>query len=74
VTELILNKDLIWSSDWCGEEVGYDHIEIVGLYLTRETEIQLYIDMDTLEILEAWSFDEHDQEIRYDPSLYYIGY
>ncbi|MCA1064836.1 hypothetical protein QTG56_24830 (plasmid) [Rossellomorea sp. AcN35-11] len=74
MTELILNKDLIWSSDWCGEEIGYEHISIVGLYLTRETEIQFYIDMDSLEILEAWTFDEDDQEIRYDPLMYCVNY
>ena len=50
------NRDFIWSSDWDGEEVGFPESSVVGLYNLRvNPDIYLYIDMETLEILDAWA-------------------
>lgn len=57
---LIFNKDLIWQCDNAGDEVGYDNVDIVGLYNLINTTIYLYIDMDTHEVLESW--DENELE------------
>ena len=51
---LELNKDLLWESDWNGDEVGYDDVSIVGLYRLVHTNIHFYIDMETGKVLEAW--------------------
>ncbi|MDK1672801.1 hypothetical protein QOK74_07945 [Staphylococcus saprophyticus] len=60
--DLNTNPDLFrrihWSSDWNGDEVGYPEINVVGLYSYHE--LNLYIDMETLEVLEAW-FDVEDE-------------
>lgn len=60
--DLNTNPDLFrrihWSSDWNGYEVGYPDINVVGLYSYHE--LNLYIDMETLKILEAW-FDVEDE-------------
>lgn len=55
-----LNKDFLWSSDWDGSEVGFPDSAVVGLYNLRvNPDICLYIDMQTLEILDAWaSYDD----------------
>lgn len=50
-------KKLAWHSDWNGDEVGYDDVDVVGYYSYHD--LNLYIDMNTLNILEAW-FDEED--------------
>ena len=52
-----------WQSDWNGYEVGYQHIDIVGLYsLTLEDDqvVYMYINTGTGTILEAWLADEED--------------
>ncbi|MDT0939225.1 hypothetical protein RNT41_04595 [Staphylococcus pseudintermedius] len=46
---------LRWYSDWNGDEVGYDDVDVVGYYSYHD--LNLYIDTSTLNILEAW-FDE----------------
>lgn len=46
---------LRWRSDWNGDEVGYDDVDVVGYYSYHD--LNLYIDTSTLNILEAW-FDE----------------
>ncbi|ELK4158079.1 hypothetical protein Q6858_000676 [Staphylococcus pseudintermedius] len=46
---------LMWHSDWNGDEVGYDDVDVVGYYSYHD--LNLYIDANTLNILEAW-FDE----------------
>lgn len=51
---------LRWSSDWNGYEVGYDDIEVVGLYSVPNLPIDVYIDAGTGKIIEAWSYDEED--------------
>lgn len=49
--------DLIWQSDWGGDEVGFDDVEIVGLYMQVHDDYSLffYIDMDTNQILEIYA-------------------
>ncbi|EJG1247466.1 hypothetical protein ACEVOE_000383 [Staphylococcus pseudintermedius] len=48
---------LRWHSDWNGDEVGYDDVDVVGYYSYHD--LNLCIDVNTLNILEAW-FDEED--------------
>ena len=55
---LEFNKDLLWESDWNGYEVGYEDIEVVGLYKLKDTEIYFYIDMENNKMLEAWHMPE----------------
>lgn len=43
-----------WSSDWNGDEVGYDDVLIVGLYRMRDGNVDYYVDTETGIILEAW--------------------
>lgn len=51
-----LHQNFMWSSDWDGHEVGYPDIPVVGLYTLRvNPNIDVYINMGTLEILEAWT-------------------
>lgn len=49
-----------WQSDWNGDEVGYDDIEVVGLYslsLTDGRTVYMYIDTENGTVLEAWLED-----------------
>jgi len=57
---LEFNKDLLWSSDWNGDEVGYDNVGIVGLYRLRDTDIYFYIDMEENKILEGFQLSEDE--------------
>lgn len=45
-------KRLRWQSDWNGYEVGFEDVEVVGLYQLEDTEIMMYINAETGEILE----------------------
>jgi hypothetical protein len=47
-----------WQSDWNGYEVGYDDVNVVGLYQMLFTNVYLYIDMDTNTVLEYWEEQE----------------
>lgn len=47
-----------WSSDWNGYEVGYDDIDVVGLYSFPHTEVYFYVDVETGTILEMWEMEE----------------
>jgi len=53
---------LHWWSDWNGDEVGYDHILVVGLYgfEYKGKEYGVYIDVETMKALEV--FDYEDEE------------
>lgn len=44
--------DLRWQSDWNGHEVGLDGIAVVGLYQWRDTNVYVYIDTATNEIVD----------------------
>ena len=56
-------EDIYWSSDWNGDEVGYDDIDVVGLYSLKDWSVYFYIDVSTMEILEAWLDPEMESEI-----------
>lgn len=50
-------ENLIWQSDWNGYEVGYDDIDVVGLYAQEQENEDIfyfYIDMEKMRILEFW--------------------
>lgn len=53
-----LFRKLRWSSDWNGYEVGFPDVDVVGYYTYYD--LNFYIDMETLSILEAW-FDEDEE-------------
>lgn len=54
-----LHQNFVWSSDWSGDEVGFPESLIVGLYSLRvNPDIYFYIDMESLEILDAWATQE----------------
>lgn len=53
----IFLEGLVWQSDWNGDEVGFDEVDVVGLYsMEKDTgEIyNFYIDMNELRILDFW--------------------
>jgi hypothetical protein len=52
--------NLAWSSDWNGDEVGYDNIDVVGLYQIPGTEIHMYVDTEEGTILEMWEVKEDE--------------
>jgi hypothetical protein len=61
MVELQFNKDLLWESDWNGDEVGFPWVDVVGLYRLAGTSVYLYIDMSKNKILEAWEMiDDED--------------
>ena len=53
--------DFHWSSDWNGDEVGYDDVDVVGLYTMKAYPINVYIDVMNGKILDAWC-NECDEE------------
>ena len=56
IFENINLKELHWLSDWEGDEVGYDERGVIGLYSYGK--INMYIDMETYEVLEIWLEEE----------------
>ena len=53
----IMLEDLIWQSDWNGDEVGFDDVEVVGLYSHERSDGKVYsyyIDIDKMIILDFW--------------------
>ncbi|WP_180232332.1 hypothetical protein [Priestia megaterium] len=44
-----------WLSDWNGYEVGHRDSSVVGLYQLNNTNIYMYIDMETSKVLEYWN-------------------
>lgn len=52
------HADLKWESDWNGHEVGHpDHL-VVGLYRWRDSNVYMYIDAETFEIVDLWEANE----------------
>lgn len=51
-------RKLHWYSDFNGEEVGYPYSNVVGYYMYHD--LNMYIDMETLDVLELW-FDEEEE-------------
>lgn len=58
----IPSQKLNWNSDWEGHEVGHPDREVVGLYTIKDTSIDLYIDMSTMQVLEVICYEEHVEE------------
>ena len=56
IFENINLKELHWLSDWDGGAVGYDERGVIGLYSYGK--INMYIDMETYEVLEIWLEEE----------------
>lgn len=52
--------NLIWSSDWVGDEVGFPESEVVGLYSQERYDgtYSFYIDMEMNKVLEFWKDEE----------------
>lgn len=52
--------DLVWSSDWNGDEVGYPESGVVGLYSQEREDgsYSFYIDMETGRVLDFWKKDK----------------
>lgn len=57
-----LNSDLLWNSDFNGDEVGYDDVNVAGCYSLRNTGITMYLDVETGDILELWNDDVNEEE------------
>ena len=47
-----------WLSDFNGDEVGYSYSNVIGHYIYHD--LNMYIDMETLNVLELW-FDEEEE-------------
>lgn len=45
------DKELIWQSNWDGHELGYDEVEVIGLYTLKDTTLNFYIDMENNMII-----------------------
>ena len=56
MTVLFELTDLIWSSDWNGDEVGFPESEVVGLYSQERDDgtYSFYIDFEKCKILDFW--------------------
>ena len=56
MTVLFELTDLIWSSDWNGDEVGFPESEVVGLYSQERDDgtYSFYIDFEKFKILDFW--------------------
>lgn len=54
-----------WQSDWNGDEVGFDHLNVVGLYSLAG--VYVYINAETGEIIQVLEGmeDEEDKECNY---------
>ena len=47
-----------WSSDWNGDEVGFDDVDVVGLYSLPDSSISYYVNVENGYVLDAWA-DEY---------------
>lgn len=52
--------DLVWSSGWSGDEIGYPDTEVVGLYSQERDDgrYSFYIDIETYKVLDFWKDEE----------------
>lgn len=51
-------KNLIWQSDFNGDEVGFDNVNVIGFYLDYSLNVLYGIDMETMEILMVQVMDD----------------
>ena len=49
-----------WSSDWIGYEVGFDDVNVVGLYSIPDSPIYYYVDIENGYVLDAWAEVDED--------------
>ncbi len=54
-------ENLIWQSDFNGDEVGYDDVDVVGFYMDFQKNILYEINMETMEILNVERFGEEEE-------------
>lgn len=55
---------LSWIGDMDGEEVGYEDVSVVGMYMLPHTNICMEIDVEKHNVLTAWKEDyEFDETI-----------
>ena len=50
-----------WSSDWNGDEVGFDDVDVVGLYSVPDSLISYYVDTENGYVLDAWVDEDEDE-------------
>ena len=53
-------QDLAWSSDFMGDEVGFDDVEVVGCYRSEALQCDLYIDTETMKVLAIFPDEEEE--------------
>ena len=55
--------NLVWSSDWNGDEVGYPESEVVGLYSQERDDgcYSFYLDIETDKVLDFWKEEEMEE-------------
>lgn len=53
-------EKLIWQSDFNGDEMGYDDVDVVGIYIDFQTDVVYEINMETMEILNVWQVLEEE--------------
>jgi hypothetical protein len=61
VGDEVYYPNLCWSSDWNGDEVGFDDIDVVGLYSFPNTEIYIYVNVENGVILDIWNGEEEEE-------------
>ena len=47
-----------WSSDWNGDEVGFDDVDVVGLYSLPDSSISYYVNVENGYVLDAWADED----------------
>lgn len=53
-------SDLHWQSDFNGDEVGFDDIDVVGLYSSVTLGHSLYLNTENGEVLAIFSDEDDD--------------
>lgn len=51
-------SDLHWQSDWNGYEVGFDDVDVVGLYTSDNLGVSVYLNTLSGEVLEVFIDEE----------------
>lgn len=52
------HQDLTWQSDWNGEEVGHPDVLVAGLWRWRDSDIYVYMNAETSEIIDIWQEEQ----------------
>lgn len=51
-------NDLRWQSDWDGEDIGYEDINVVGVYTSQEHSVFVYINVEEGLVIDVVPFDD----------------